>query len=123
MMCHPIHKKMWAETLIFPILLATIPLCYAVEWDYGDTNWTTEYPSCGGSNQSPINIDTDTTMSADYSDFMFSIGYKVAQVGTLENNGHTCGHSIIPCMPTLPRHRPDRENLRLQRRVAKLYFE
>ena len=90
MMCHPVDKKMWAETLIFPILLATIPLCYAAEWDYGDTNWTTEYPSCGGSKQSPINIDTDTTMSADYSDFMFSIGYKVAQVGTLENNGHTC---------------------------------
>ena len=81
---------MWAEAVLMPILFATIPLCFAAEWDYSDTNWTAEYPSCGGSNQSPINIDTDTTMSTDYSDFMFSIGYKVAQMGTLENNGHTC---------------------------------
>ena len=55
-----------------------------------DTNWTSKYPSCGGSSQSPINIDTDTAMSADYSDFMFSIGYRIAQKGTLENNGYSC---------------------------------
>ena len=29
-------------------------------------------------------------MSADYSDFMFSIGYRIAQMGTLENNGYSC---------------------------------
>ena len=54
------------------------------------TNWTADYAACGGSSQSPINIDSDTLVPADYSDFSFSMGYKVVQKGTLENNGHTC---------------------------------
>ena len=72
------------NTLVVSSLLVKFPYIFL------GSNWTIDYPTCGGSHQSPINIDTDTTMSADYSDFMFSIGYKVAQMGTLENNGHTC---------------------------------
>ena len=44
---------------------------------------------CGGESQSPIDIDTDNAIEADYTDFEFSIGYKFLQSGTLENNGHT----------------------------------
>ena len=54
------------------------------------TNWTIEYPTCGGSSQSPINIDSDTVVMADYSNFSISIGYKVVQKGPLQNDGHTC---------------------------------
>ena len=41
------------------------------------------------SNQSPIDIDTDNVVAADFSDLTFSLGYKIVQEGTLENNGHT----------------------------------
>ena len=54
------------------------------------TNWTIEYPTCGGSSQSPINIDSDTAVMADYSNFSISIGYKIVQKGPLQNDGHTC---------------------------------
>lgn len=33
----------------------------APEWDYRDTNrWIADYPTCGGSLQSPINLDSYT---------------------------------------------------------------
>ena len=41
------------------------------------------------SNQSPIDIDTDNVVAADFSDLTFSVGYKIAQKGTLENDGRT----------------------------------
>ena len=53
------------------------------------TNWTREYPDCGGSGQSPINIDSDALTAADYSSFMLTIGYRVVQEGALQNDGHT----------------------------------
>ena len=59
------------------------------EVSFPDSNWTTDYPTCGGSSQSPINIDSDNLVLADYSDFSFSIGYKIVQTGPLENDGHT----------------------------------
>ena len=54
-----------------------------------DTNWPATYPTCGGSRQSPINIDKDDVFGADYSDFTFSLNYKILQTGTIENDGHT----------------------------------
>ena len=77
-----------------------------------DTNWTarasifptTNYTWCGGNptigtganqqagyvtNQSPIDIDTNNVVAADFSDLTFSLGYKIAQKGTLENDGRT----------------------------------
>ena len=45
---------------------------------------------CNGSNQSPINIDTDNVTGADYRNFEFSIGYRFVQSGPLENDGHSC---------------------------------
>ena len=53
------------------------------------SDWYEDFPTCNGSSQSPINIDHETLVQADYSDFSFSVGYKIVQEGTLENNGHT----------------------------------
>jgi len=85
---------MWTGEVLFTALLVIISSSYGADWDYSDTNWTSKYPSCGGSSQSPINIDTDTAMYADYSDFMFSIGYRIAQMGTLENNGYSLKFTV-----------------------------
>ena len=55
-----------------------------------DTNWDTDYPTCGGDRQSPVNIDSDDIFPADYSDFKFSLNYKILQKGTIENSGYSC---------------------------------
>ena len=60
-----------------------------------DGEWPQDYPMCNGSNQSPINIDTDNVtiyayILEEYRTFQFSIGYKMIQKGPLENNGYTC---------------------------------
>ena len=55
-----------------------------------DGEWPQDYPMCNGSNQSPINIDTDNVTGADYRTLEFSIGYKFVQTGPLENDGHGC---------------------------------
>ena len=55
-----------------------------------DTNWEDyDYPSCGGDRQSPVDIDSDDVFPADYSDFKFSLNYKILQKGMIENNGHS----------------------------------
>ena len=54
-----------------------------------NTNWATDYPTCGGDRQSPVNIDSDDVFPADYSDFTFSLNYKILQKGMIENNGHS----------------------------------
>ena len=43
---------------------------------------------CGGSMQSPINIENNSTTAANYSDFAFSIGYKTAMTGSISNTGY-----------------------------------
>ena len=55
-----------------------------------DGEWPQDYPMCNGSNQSPINIDTDNVTGMNYGTFEFSLGYKFVQKGPLANNGHTC---------------------------------
>ena len=55
-----------------------------------DGEWPLDYPMCNGSNQSPINIDTDNVTGIDYGTFEFSVGYKFVQKGPLVNDGHTC---------------------------------
>ena len=57
---------------------------------FSDTDWTSSYPECGGSRQSPIDIDPYSTTSANYSDFTFSLGYKIVMTGSLVNNGYAC---------------------------------
>ena len=52
-------------------------------------DWYEDFPTCNGTSQSPINIDHEMLVSADYSNFSFSVGYKVVQKGILVNNGHT----------------------------------
>merc|ERR1719188_1938817 len=82
--------------LVFVLLLpmALSPAAATATWDYSNTNWTMEYPHCGGSGQSPINIDSDTLIAADYSSFRMSLGYGVMQAGVIQNNGHTLKFSV-----------------------------
>ena len=54
-----------------------------------DTNWNASYPLCGGTMQSPINIEKNSTTAANYSDFAFSVGYKTAMMGTISNTGYS----------------------------------
>ena len=78
------------ELLVALFLLPLLALSKGATWDYTDTtNWATDYPTCGGSRQSPINIDKDEAFGADFSDFTFSLNYKILQKGTIENNGYS----------------------------------
>jgi len=79
---------------IFPLVL--FKLSSAAEWNYAQyaSDWYEDFPTCNGSSQSPINIDHETLVQADYSDFSFSVGYKIVQEGTLENNGHTLQFAV-----------------------------
>jgi len=76
--------------------LFILGLCSAAEWDYSKyaNDWPGDFPTCNGTSQSPINIDHETLVSADYSNFSFSVGYKVVQKGILENNGHTLQFAV-----------------------------
>ena len=58
-------------------------------------NWTIDYPACSGSKQSPVNINSDTAVYAEYNNFATSLGYKIVQKGILENDGHTCKTNIL----------------------------
>jgi carbonic anhydrase len=61
-------------------------------WDYGRLGpdvWSDFYPTCGGSNQSPIDIKTACTKYQSFTPFQFSSGYNTAQNFTIINNGHT----------------------------------
>ena len=50
------------ELRVALFLMPLFALGMAANWDYTDTtNWATDYPTCGGSRQSPINIDKDGT--------------------------------------------------------------
>ena len=82
--------RVMKELLVVLFLLPLLALSKAATWDYTDTtNWATDYPTCGGSRQSPINIDKDEAFGADFSDFTFSLNYKILQKGTIENNGYS----------------------------------
>ena len=91
---------------------------FKIGFRFTAADWYEDFPSCNGSSQSPINIDHETLVPADYSDFSFSIGYKVVQEGTLENNGHTretnteIGFSLFPRLcDSPPAPRGDSRNL------------
>ena len=82
--------RVMKELLEAFLLLPLLALSKGATWDYTDTtNWATDYPTCGGSRQSPINIDKDEAFGADFSDFTFSLNYKILQKGTIENNGYS----------------------------------
>ncbi|XP_060119494.1 carbonic anhydrase 9 [Heteronotia binoei] len=61
-------------------------------WSYADkAQWASNFPDCGGSMQSPINIETSTTLFApQLKPFQLS-GYNLPPEETLslQNNGHT----------------------------------
>jgi carbonic anhydrase len=64
----------------------------AADWNYGDEGpdvWSDTYPSCAGYSQSPINIDTTSTVHLSFTPFKFTTGYNMAHNFTLTNNGHT----------------------------------
>ena len=47
-----------------------------------DLTWAA-FSDCASSSQSPIDLDSATATAADYSNFTFSMGYKIVQEGTL----------------------------------------
>jgi carbonic anhydrase len=58
-------------------------------WSYDDpSEWAKHFPSAGGMNQSPIDINTTDTASASYPPFEFSSKYYSNEIFTLTNNGH-----------------------------------
>nr|XP_056705090.1 carbonic anhydrase 9 [Euleptes europaea] len=61
-------------------------------WSYADkTEWVSDFPDCGGHMQSPINIDTATTLFAPQMKALQLSGYNLPpeEKLSLRNNGHT----------------------------------
>lgn len=57
----------------------------------GPTNWNKGFPSCGGSKQSPINIEGRSAEFVTFDPFVFT-GYDTASPDnyfSVVNNGHT----------------------------------
>ena len=56
----------------------------------GPSNWYVNYPYCGYTSQSPININTSTVVDAFLADFIF-INYDIIPAVSYiwQNNGHT----------------------------------
>jgi len=58
-------------------------------WNYDDpSQWLKQFPSAGGSNQSPINIISNNTVNEPYPLFVFSSKYDSNELFKLINNGH-----------------------------------
>lgn len=77
--------------LTFSDVLSAINLIVFSDWSYRSADdWKNTYPSCGGSEQSPINIDVNKFVNN--SQGLFPITYsnydKVPTKMTLKNNGH-----------------------------------
>ncbi|XP_038053803.1 carbonic anhydrase 2-like [Patiria miniata] len=77
---------------------ALLSIAAAAGWDYldgakGPSTWATNYETCGGMKQSPIDIVTSKVVDEDLGDFTF-VGFgeddePVDAEMTLENNGHS----------------------------------
>jgi len=76
-------------------LLALSSTAHAATWDYTNGSYwqSLGYADCGGSSQSPIDINTTHSQAFedDFSNFTFSVGYKIVHTGSLFNSG---GHTI-----------------------------
>jgi carbonic anhydrase len=77
--------------MLTALLLLSTVASYAAEWDYVDpSSWAQDFPLCGGSRQSPIDIITsDLVEDKDLPELKTK--YCKHKKGTLEivNNGHT----------------------------------
>ncbi|XP_068234635.1 uncharacterized protein [Palaemon carinicauda] len=65
-----------------------------LHWSYTDKNgpddWANDFPMCGGSSQSPIDIITSSsTVNTDWSPFVFTNYDAIPANMTILNNGHT----------------------------------
>ncbi|CAF0965520.1 unnamed protein product [Adineta steineri] len=80
----------------FILLCIIIQYSIAAHWNYADEGpdvWSDLYPECDGTSQSPIDIDTTTTVYAPLTKFYFGSSYNVPQNFLFMNNGHTLvGH-------------------------------
>jgi carbonic anhydrase len=54
----------------------------------GFLNWMEHESHCGGQHQSPINIESNKAILANYPEFIFH-NYDLVFPESLENNGHT----------------------------------
>ena len=52
------------------------------------SQWSNDYPDCGGEHQSPININSSTVVRVDFPQFTF-LNYDKVFPETVTNNGHT----------------------------------
>ena len=55
--------------LSFTNILIHKYLHLSTELSLAGTNWTADYAGCGGQYQSPINLDSDTALPADFREF------------------------------------------------------
>jgi len=90
-----------AHVIVFLAFLALSSTAHAASWDYSNGSyWCADYSDCCGSVQSPIDINTTNANSAqlesdDFSNFTFSVGYKIVHSGDLINSGgHTLKFSV-----------------------------
>lgn len=73
-------------------LLIYLHGCFGQEWDYGALGpdvWPDIYPRCGGSEQSPINIQTKKTKYKKYSPLKLSQGYSQTQQFRIQRKDFT----------------------------------
>lgn len=77
--------------LRFNIFLNLVTGVYGNEWNYGAEGpnfWKIKYAACSGSEQSPINIVTKSTIFKDLGPIIFH-NYDVNWSWNVTNNGHT----------------------------------
>jgi carbonic anhydrase len=95
---------MYFSILNIFFLLTIIYQSIGSEWNYGDEGpdvWSDLYPLCDGQSQSPINIDTTSTVYHSVQIFKFSAGYSITQNFKLINNGHSISGTYTGNDPSL----------------------
>lgn len=74
---------------------ADTPFTYIPGHEYGPSNWKKYYPSCGGDQQSPINVRTLKCVSHTFpKPLMYPDSDKQPTKVTIENNGYSIGWNL-----------------------------
>ncbi|CAH2327041.1 carbonic anhydrase 14 isoform X1 [Pelobates cultripes] len=101
------HSTCWVHRILqcsILILTACQIMVESSSWTYtgheGQEHWKEAYPDCGGTAQSPVNIQTANVSYDDSLQPIEPIGYSTPGTGsfTLRNNGHTVVLMLSPSM-------------------------